>query len=411
MSVHEPLPFRGSNVAACDLPLAIEGVSGLSLPLYRLREDGDSAPLGPVLLLHGASAWSHSFTVGAGHGLAGFLLEKGFDVFLLDWRGSKNLVARYGPDAAAYEATSLDSCAEHDVRCALDGIRVARANARRPIAIVAHCVGAGVTAMAIATNRVVAAEDVGKTDRVDRVDRVVLSTLGLFYEVAWDGVLKGEDHLLERVRDAEPKPYAVDSNPKVPFPEAIQTAYDLWPKSALPQDAPERFRKLSFMFGMPYLPSRLVEGLHSEDGLAAQFGQMHLRLFQHGVQNVRRGFVAPLDADESVSDLGPPAVRRRSISRRPVGGRVGTGTPAATDRYLDLTPWKRLTRVHLITGQQNTLWHRTSVDSMHDFLRRELSAEVCTKKVFAGYGHQDLLWGKRSVEDVFPSILEALTDT
>lgn len=405
---HAPLPFRGHPVAATAIDLRLDGIPGITLPLYRLPRT-HPAPNGPVLLLHGASAWSHSFTVGTRDGLGGYLLENGFDVFLLDWRGSMNMVAKYGPNAAAYDVTSLDSCAEHDVSRAIEAIREIRREDRRPIAIFAHCVGGGVAAMAIAAGHVVARGE--PADLPDRVDRVVLSTLGLFYEVAWDGVLKGEDHLLEKVRVRDPKVYAVDSSPDVPFPKDIDDVYTLWPAAARPDDPLPRFQKLSFMFGMPYLAPSIVDGLHSEAGLSKQFGMMHLQLFQHGVQNLRRGFAAPLDADESVSDLAGSSSRRRMVQRRPMGARVrSTPQPLSVDHYLDLSAWSKLDRVHLLTGEQNTLWHRTSIDSMYEFLRRRLSAAVCTKQIHRGYGHQDLLWGKRSADDVFPSILTALTD-
>jgi len=57
---------------------------------------GPDRSKGPVLLVHGASAASRTFEVsarasdagGGGDGLAGFLRNRGWDVWLLDWRSS-----------------------------------------------------------------------------------------------------------------------------------------------------------------------------------------------------------------------------------------------------------------------------------------------------------------------------------
>jgi len=361
------LPFAEGTIEPSTF--ALPHLPEVSLPLYRVPTENPRSRR-PVLLVHGGSAWSHSFTVPSGQGLADYLARHDFDVFLLDWRASKHVAKRHGPSALAYEATSLDDCAAHDIPAALEEIARLRGDGAK-ISIVAHCFGAGMTAMAISA---------GLVEHI--VDRVVLLTLGLFYDVAWDGVLKSQDHLLERVRVDEPSEYAVDST-VARFPCVVETAYVEWPKSSLPPSRPEIFRRLAFMFGEPYLAANVPAELHSDAALARQFGPMHLRLFQHGVQNVRRGFAVPFDQTN--------------------GGH-------AVHRYLDTTHWRSLARIQLITGERNGLWHRTAIDSMHEFLLRDIDPAICTKRIVRGYAHQDLLWGRESARDVFPSILDGLRD-
>lgn len=395
--VEVPLPF-GDEAVDPIRRIPVASLPGVSVPLYRVGR-GDDAPRGPVLLVHGGSAWSHSFTVPRGRGLADHLVLLGFDVFLLDWRASKHVCAIYGPDEVAFEATTLEDAALHELPGALREIQRLRRD-ERPIPIVAHCFGAGMTSIGIACGAL-----------GGLVERVVLLTLGLFYDVPWDGVLKGEDHLLERVRVVEGSPskvHAIDSRPATGFPGAVKEAYGIWPSSALPTDAPEQFRRLAFMFGVPYLVENVPAELHTATSLEAQFGEMHLRLFQHGVQNVRRGFAAPFDAVESVSDTHDST---DPIAAGSSGGRVlATGTRPSMHAFLELSPWTKLRRVALITGERNSLWHRTAIDSMYDFLRRALPPRVCTKQVLRGYAHQDLLWGAGAVDDVFPSIVAAIGD-
>ena len=70
-----------------------------------------------------------------------------------------------------------------------------------------------------------------------------------------------------------------------------------------------------------------------------------------------------------------------------------------------------LDRITLITGAKNRLWQRDSIDRMYEWLRRPARAEdkQVVKHVLRGYGHQDLLWGKNSKEDVYKKIASRLT--
>ena len=65
----------------------------------------------------------------------------------------------------------------------------------------------------------------------------------------------------------------------------------------------------------------------------------------------------------------------------------------------------------LITGDLNSLWHRDSIDTMYEWLRRGRRADQprrLDKQVLASYGHQDLHWGSGAPDDVFPRILRGL---
>ena len=52
----------------------------------------------------------------------------------------------------------------------------------------------------------------------------------------------------------------------------------------------------------------------------------------------------------------------------------------------------------LITGTENQVWHRDSIDCMHEWLHRELGsgARKIRKRVFEDYGHVDLWWSRRA---------------
>jgi hypothetical protein len=141
------------------------------------------------------------------------------------------------------------------------------------------------------------------------------------------------------------------------------------------------------MFGQPYRPDILPDDIHDEEELRRQFGAMHLRLYIHCSQNVRRGFAAAFD------DMG-------------VDG-AGSGSPSPGDTYLNGKNFRNR-KVTLITGDRNELWHPDTINRMYDWLRRELSQEDCRKRIFDGYAHQDLLWGKTASNDVYPTIAAGL---
>ena len=114
-----------------------------------------------MLLLHGASANSGTFlwpdpaseVLGVGrfaegaHGpsLATYLCDLGFDVWLLDWRGS-NRVVRHG--LVSGTSYALDAVALQDIPWALGRIFATRPGLTR-LHLMGHCVGAMALAMSI----------------------------------------------------------------------------------------------------------------------------------------------------------------------------------------------------------------------------------------------------------------------
>src|SRR5687767_4357972 len=97
----------------CNDPQPVDFVcsDGVTLTLRRLP--GQPAR-GVVLLLHGASSSSDTFLHPNG-GIAGALAASGWDVWLLDWRGSCRLARQRGTGACS----SFDAVARHDIPSAI----------------------------------------------------------------------------------------------------------------------------------------------------------------------------------------------------------------------------------------------------------------------------------------------------
>jgi len=375
---------------------------GLTLRLHRyVRANDDPAGRRPVLLLHGASASNRTFRTPKG-GLANWLAAGGdsfdpYDVWLLDWRGSHLILnkknrARLG-DTKVF---NFNAAALYDVAKAVCFVC---SETKQPISAVGFCMGGAILSEAIALGHITEAY----------VDRIVLMTMGLFYETPIDGRLKSEERVLERLRGAEigtnrdpflamdPSVHSAAGHAKFAlreeWPDELRAFYDTWPQQLryhLNDDRKpfdEMCNRLSFMLGMFYEHENLDAGLHAEgvDCVAAQFGPMALNLFIHGARNVRAGHATYyLEAPPNGSD-------RDFLS------------DDARARFT------RLDRVTLVTGGRNRLWHRDSIDRMYEWLCRDATNRGRVQKhVFEKYGHQDLLWGCDSAHDVFPAIQRGL---
>lgn len=122
--------------------------------LLRYRPTHDGAHKQPVLLVHGLAQGSEVFlTATIGCNLTQYLLSRGFDVWLLDYRTSAQLVPWESKTFGGEQQTDMDEIAENDIKGAVDRVyeltNTDRAGPEKEgIAVFAHCVGAGCVAMA-----------------------------------------------------------------------------------------------------------------------------------------------------------------------------------------------------------------------------------------------------------------------
>lgn len=358
--------------------LHVPSVGGRTLELKLTRYKPAERPRAAVLLLHGASAASLTFLVPRHSSLTSYLNARGYDVWLLDWRGGTRVADGDGITRDDRDAFTMDAVAQHDIPAALRHIVKTREQERAaglPLHVIAHCFGAGCLAMSIADEQVA---PFGVTN-------VVLLTLGLFYVAPWDGFIKADDFVIERVLGSAPEVLGI--HPGRPWPAEMESSFKAWPVQLLPACKDPFCHRIAFMFGHPYLEPRLSPGIHTANELRRQFGSMPIVLYLHAGQNVRRGFAAELDA-------------RRCTCATPAAGKC------PTHRYLQRAPFERHC-VTLITGTENGIWHPDSIHRMHEHLMSG-SARRSHKEVLRGYAHQDLLWGADAAHDVFPLITAGL---
>jgi hypothetical protein len=339
-------------------------------------------------MLHGGDSSSDTYTL-PNDGLAGYLADRGWEVWLLDYRCSPfvqdvlgNRAPLGGSALAECELFTLDRIVEVDVPAAL-GELLPRIDGAE-LSVMGHCVGSGAVALAIARGK------------FQSVENVVLSALGLFYEVPWNGWVKAEDYLIERALSSDPLCRAIDPKDDGTWPKVMQDALGRWPQAWLPQGT-ERWeamlRRLTFMFGQPYVLDALDSSLRGER-LLPVFGRMHMGTYWHLGQLVRRGFAAKFNE--------PDVVDRSRLLLRRVAGAPG-GDLASGPRFKDK-------HVTLVSGAENRLWHRDSVDLMYEWLRNTAGGGRGRfyKQAYRGYGLQEIVWGKDAARDIFPNVEKGL---
>lgn len=351
---------------------------GLPLSRYGLGRDGSPA----VLLLHGAGATSDTFLLPNG-GIVRYLTARGWDVWVLDWRGSRSVLAEIehaplgGSVAAERALFTLDHVAESDIPRALAKIR-ATIGERASLGVLGFCAAGCALSMSAAR---------GKLEAFG-VSRLVLVALGLFCETPWDGWIKAEDFILERLLVESPSCRSVDPHAER-WPECLEQAFRAWPWLPSGSGRLDRlFRRLTFMYGEPYARERMSRAL-DERALLALFGPLHLGLYLHAGQLVRRSYAARFGS--------PDIVPRYAES-------VETDAHFENDLIPTYFTDKRTT---LITGAENRLWHRDSVDRMHDWLLSHASFRrepAHRKHVLKDYAHLDLFLGDGADSDVYPLI-------
>lgn len=365
-----------------------------------------------VLMLHGGSASFRTFlTPSQGRAaLARWLFDRGFDPWLLDWRGSGAVVEdERNLEVLAQSADSFtfNHAAQYDLPGAVRRMR--SLGAVGPYTLIGFCMGGGVVAEAIAR---------GFLD--ESVERVVLMTLGLFYQTPVDGRMKGEARLLERFqrrRTAKGSPAVATVDPRfnpegrlrADWPEELEALFGFWPDAlrahgddahvgddAALRGVRQMCNRLAFMYGMPYAEQNLVSEIHGtamsargEPGVSGLlpelFGAFPLHMWMHGARNIRRGH-ATGPGDDTDDERNPF---------------VGS---AARERF------RSLDKVTLIGGALDRLWHRDSLDRMYEWLCHGSSAHFgkFRKRILPDYAHQDLLWGTNAVQDVFPEVLSGV---
>jgi cholesterol oxidase len=308
---------------------------------------------GPVLLSPGLGVSSRIFSLDTiDTNLLEYLFVNGYDVWLLDHRGSIDLP----PVALDFSA---DEVALYDYPAAVETMReVTEASS---VQVVAHCYGAVTFVMSMLNG-------------LRGIRSAVCSQLGAHFVTPKNMRTKAGLHLPELLEKLHIRNLAVDVKAEHHWHEKLYSkALQLGALSETCHS--DTCRRINFMYGPSFRHTQLNDATH--DALHEIFGIAGLKSLDHWGLMARLGHVV----DAHGHDKYRPNFKTLSIPICLIHG-------AANDCYLPL-------------GTQLT----------YDTLCATNGSDLYSRYLIPGYGHNDCIIGKHAAVDVYPLILGHLERT
>jgi pimeloyl-ACP methyl ester carboxylesterase len=315
--------------------------------------------LGPVLLVHGVAVSSHMFALPTQRpNFVDYLTGHGFDVWLLDWRGSTQHPLRQ---------FTLDEAARLDIPAAVQ--KVCEATGADSIQVVAHCGGSVVFFMSMSLGLVPA------------VRSVVASQVALHFDVPAASRLKARVGLAGRMARLGLTRMSPSDDDGYPF---FQWAFGKSTDVVHHECTSTFCHRLTFIYGHLYHHARLSQETH--DQLPSQFGGCNILALRHFSQLAADGY-------SRAFDYGSRRNEELYGSARP---------PSYLDpAHFDLP-------ITFLSGELNQTWLPSSTQRTYNWLVEVHGPERYVRRLIPGYGHLDTFMGVDAATDTFPLILEAL---
>ncbi len=341
-------------------------------------------PKGPVILAPGISTIAQSFAVQTtDQSFVDALVTDGYDVWLLDYRGSPQ-GGKYN-DYAAYD---IDDIVANDWPWAVELV-LAQTKAKN-LQVVGHCVGAMTAQMALLSGAI------NKT----QVRSMISSQLTVHPVTNWFNLLKADVSMARAIYDGLPEgiPEAIGKitgsrdiekalsgmhviNMVAPTPSddnTFDTIFDMLMYNVpFPDGEPCNSPTCHRIFGI-YGPSYRHKNLNlaTHDAIKDLFGKVSVKSFEQ---------------------LGAIFASGHALNAK------GKNVYLPNIANLDFPN-------HFIAGAQNTLVLPGSSLRTLDWLYKSLpkSREKFTRKVYKGYGHMDTFIGDKAAQDIFPDLIAEL---
>jgi cholesterol oxidase len=358
MSVLRPL-LADVDAELREVPLVAD--DGVEIGLTRFRRGNSERS---VVLLHGLTSSTDLFVMPEHDNLVEALLDAGWsDVWSIDWRGSCRLP--YNTRSCRF---NVDDVALYDLPAAFAVIR--RHNGGRPIAVIAHCVGALALSMAVAAKLTgplsgIVANSTFLTPDLPERSRLKLTALpGVLDRLLPEGSLPVD---LSRVGLLSPRAAlfamaAAGSSCKDPTCQMISFAWGSGDSSM-------------------YEHANIHPTTHAR--LRELFGPAPLSYYPHLRKMANERAVVRYDLADARYDRLPVSV-------------------------LDtLDTWN--TPLLLVNGAHNRVW-TGSIDLCHEYLFDRHPHVDVTKIELPGYGHADPIIGRAAALDVFPRMISWLDE-
>jgi cholesterol oxidase len=310
---------------------------------------------GPVILSHGLGVSSLIFSTDTIEtNLLEYLFAEGYDVWLLDHRGSIDL-------PASSEQSNADDVATKDYPAAVDKVRAL--SGAESVQMVAHCYGSTTFFMAmLAGLQGVRSAACSQIATHIKVPPATGAKSGLHLPTMLDAL--GVDSLTA---------YAGD------HPDWRDRLYDS-ALSLFPMEDEERCdsatcRRITFMYGHLYEHEQLSDASH--DALHELFGVASITSFEQLALLARKGHLVDAQGGEAYM----PHLDRLAIP------------------------------ITIIHGAENVCFLPESTEMTVKLLSERNGADLYTRHLIPDYGHIDCIFGKNASRDVYPYILKHLEAT
>ena len=309
---------------------------------------------GPVVLAAGFAMSATSFTVGnSGPSLVEYLIDRGFDVWLFDYRAGIDL-------PSAWSQCTIDDIAGIDWPRAVDEV-IARTG-RPDVQALGHCVGSvsllmtllagtrGIRSAICAQFTAFPVTSALNRAKADLRIGALLADLGV--------ARMGPDvagHPLDVALDLALRP--------VPMPRGERCGLAVC-------------RWINAIFGLTHVHEQLDDATHRE--ITRLFGVGNLTALRHLVLMLQRGRLVDADGlDRYLSNVGT----------------------------LDVP-------IHFLAGTRNYIFHpegtQRTLSWLQESLGKDLAARLFSATYLEGYGHLDAIIGRDAATDVFPVIVQHL---
>ncbi|PRP97470.1 Alpha/beta hydrolase family protein [Enhygromyxa salina] len=350
-----------------EVPLVAD--DGVALGLTRFRRGPSDRS---VLLVHGLTTSTDMFVMPEHDNLVESLLDAGWgDVWSVDWRGSFRLP--YNTDARGF---NVDDVALYDLPAALAAVR--RHNGGRPVAVIAHCVGALALSMTIAAKLAgplagVVANSTFLTPNLSEQSRLKLSLLPA---------------VLDRIL---PEGYIPMDLAQVGLLSRRGALFALAAAGSSCKDP--TCQMISFAWGSTL-------GVGADAGGSALYEHRNLHPATHA--RLRELFgPAPLSFYPHLRKMAS----ERAVVRCDVADARYDRLPRSALDTLD--DWD--TPLLFVNGVLNRVW-TGSLALCHGYLADRHPDIDVTLIEIPGYGHQDIFIGRAAALDVFPRMISWLDE-
>jgi choline dehydrogenase-like flavoprotein len=306
---------------------------------------------GPVILSPGFGTSALAYTIDTVEtNYPEYLYERGYDVWVLDYRASPDL-----PTAATQ--FTLDDIARYDYPAAVDTVRTA--TGRDSVQIMAHCVGSLTMLMSLANG-------------LEGVRSAVASQLTLHPRVAPVNKVRAGLFMANFLSALGVDTLTTDLDEDASWSEKLyDAALRLYPAGR--EYCSSQFcRRMMFMYGEVFSHEQLNDATH--EAIHEAFGVSNLTTFKQITQAIRKGHVVSADGD----DVYLPAVDRLKLP------------------------------IAFLHGEKNRLFLPEGSARTFEYLREKNGPDYYTRHVFADYAHMDCFIGKNAARDVFPVVTAEL---